>query len=64
MALERLGDEASNTDKRDEAVEAYSTALSLSSSTVNTVLTKWTRMMLLRGSANNALDAASKVCSS
>ncbi|KAI9570046.1 hypothetical protein HD554DRAFT_2327718, partial [Boletus coccyginus] len=29
MALERVGDEASNAGKQDEAVAAYSTALSL-----------------------------------
>ncbi|KAN0091421.1 hypothetical protein V8E55_004987 [Tylopilus felleus] len=60
-ALERVGDEASNASKQEEALAAYFAALSLSSSSMtNTVLTKWARMMLLRGSANDALCATSK----
>jgi hypothetical protein len=59
--LERVGDEASNAKKQDEAVSAYSTALSLSSSTPDTVLVKWTRVMLKGGSAHEALSAAAKV---
>ncbi|KAN0091537.1 hypothetical protein V8E55_005103, partial [Tylopilus felleus] len=61
-ALERLGDDASNVGKRDEALAAYFTALSLASSTPNTVvLTKWVRMMLIRRSGKETLSAASKV---
>ncbi|KAN0082589.1 hypothetical protein V8E55_008384 [Tylopilus felleus] len=60
-ALERLGDDASNVGKRDEALRAYFTALSLTSSTPNTVvLTKWVRMMLIRGSGKDTLSAASE----
>ena len=62
MKLERDGDEASNTEKQDEAVSAYSTALSLSSSTPHTVLVKWANTILVRGSTNEAWSAAAKVC--
>ena len=62
-ALERVGDEASHTGKPDEAVVAYSTALSLSSTTPNTVLMKWVSIMLIHGSADEASSAATKVCS-
>ena len=62
--LERIGDEASNVDKKDEAVAAYSAALSLSpsTSTSKTVLVKWARVMLFRGAAHEALNNAIKVC--
>ena len=55
------GDEASKIEKYDEALAAYSTALSLSPSTLRTLLSKWTRLFLVLGSANEALDAAAKV---
>ena len=45
--------------KHDEAVAAYSTALSLTTSV--TVLTKWARIILIRCSASEALGAAAKV---
>ena len=61
--LERIGDEASNIEKHDEAVAAYSTALLLGPSDPNNVLIKWARRMLVRGSAHEALSAAVKVCS-
>ena len=61
MMLERVGDEASNAKKLDEAVTAYSTALSLSPSTPNNVLMKWATMMLIRGSSHETLNAADKV---
>ncbi|KAI9455060.1 hypothetical protein HD554DRAFT_2331645, partial [Boletus coccyginus] len=57
-ALERAGDEASTAGKRDEAVAAYSTALSLGSSTPNAIMMKWVTMMLKNGSAHEALSAA------
>ena len=60
--LENIGDEASNAEKQDEAVSAYSTALSLSPSTPHTVLVKWAGMMLVRSSASEASSAAAKVC--
>lgn len=60
--LERVGDEASNAEKQDEAVAAYSTALLLSPSTPNTVLMKWARLILIRRTANEVLNAATKVC--
>ena len=63
MTLERIGDKASNIKKDDEAVAAYSTALSLGPSSPNTLLIKWANRMLIRGSAHEALSAASKVCS-
>jgi hypothetical protein len=59
--LERVGDKALNAKKQDEAVSAYSTALSLSSSIPDTVLVKWATMMLKGGSAHEALSAAAKV---
>ncbi|KAI9457905.1 hypothetical protein HD554DRAFT_2042200 [Boletus coccyginus] len=59
-ALERMGDEASNTGKQDEAVAAYSTALSLGPTTPNVVLTKWASIMVIRGSAVEASSAATK----
>ena len=59
--LEVNGDEASKVEKYDEALTAYSTALSLSPSMSHTVLIKWVRLILVRGSANEALDAAAKV---
>lgn len=61
-ALERIGNEALDIQKHDEAIAAYSTALSLSHSTSNTVLIKWARAMLIRGSGSKALGAAAKVC--
>jgi len=63
MALERVGDEASNTGKRDEAVASYSTALSLGPAVPNTMVIKWANLILKRGSADEASGAASKVCS-
>ena len=63
MALERIGDEASNIQKHDEAVAAYSTSLLLGPSDPNNVLIKWARRMLVRGSAHDVLSAAVKVCS-
>ena len=59
--LETIGDDAVNAEKRDEAVGAYSTALLLSPSTSNALLIKWASMMLIRGSANEALTAAAEV---
>ncbi|KAF8548150.1 hypothetical protein OG21DRAFT_801293 [Imleria badia] len=58
--LERVGDEASKAKKQDEAVRAYSAALSLSPSTPNNVLMKWATVMLIRGSSHDALNAAAK----
>ena len=59
--LEANGDEASKVEKYDEAFAAYSTAVSLSPSTPRTLLSKWARLILVRGSVNEALDAATKV---
>ena len=59
--LEVNGDEASKAEKYDEALAAYSTALSLSPSMSRTLLVKWARLILVRGSANEAFDAAGKV---
>ncbi|KAH0826754.1 hypothetical protein J3R83DRAFT_5164 [Lanmaoa asiatica] len=58
--LERIGDEASNAKKQDEAVVAYSTALSLSPSTPNTVLTKWASIILIHDTTDKALSTATK----
>ncbi|KAI9461366.1 WD40-repeat-containing domain protein [Boletus coccyginus] len=60
MTLERVGDEASNAGKQDEAGAAYSTALLLGPTTLNAVLTKWASIMLSRGSADEASRAATK----
>ena len=59
--LEVNGDERSKVGKYDEALAAYSTALSLSPSTLRTLLSKWVRLIFVRGSVNEALDAATKV---
>ena len=56
------GDEASSAENHDEALAAYSTALLLSPSTPKTLLVKWASMMLIRGSANDALTAAVEAC--
>ena len=61
MALERVGDEASNAGKRDEAVAAYSTALSLDPTILNALMIKWANMILKHGSVLEALSAVSKV---
>ncbi|KAF8548436.1 hypothetical protein OG21DRAFT_1489393 [Imleria badia] len=58
--LERVGDEASNAEKRNEAVAAYSAVLSLGPSNPNPVLMKWARMMLIGGSVQEALSVAAK----
>ena len=62
IALESIGDDASKVENRDEALKAYSTALSLGPPSPNGLLFKWARLMLLHGSPNETLDAATKVC--
>lgn len=62
LKLEIIGDEASNVKRHDEAITAYSAALSLSPLTPNAVLTKWASTILIHGSAEEALGAAAKVC--
>ena len=59
--LEANGDEASKVEKYDEALAAYSIAVSLGPSSMNIILIKWMRTMLVRCPANEALDAAAKV---
>ncbi|KAI9456188.1 WD40-repeat-containing domain protein [Boletus coccyginus] len=59
-ALEIVGDEASNADKWDEAITAYSTALSLGPTIPNTMMFKWANMALKRGSAREASSTATK----
>ena len=59
--LEAHGDGTSKVEKYDESLAAYSTALSLSPSMSRTLLVKWVRLVLIRGSTNEALDAAAKV---
>ena len=61
LTLEANGDEASKIEKYDEALASYSIVLSLGPSSLNTILIKWVRSMLVRCSANEALDAAAKV---
>jgi len=63
MALHRVGDEALDDGKRDEAVVAYSTALSLGPTVPNAIMIKWANLILERGSADEASSAATKVCS-
>ncbi|KAG6370910.1 hypothetical protein JVT61DRAFT_10934 [Boletus reticuloceps] len=60
--LETTGDRRSNAEKHEEALTSYSTALSLTPSNPNTLLLKWASQVLIRGSANEALCAAYKVC--
>ena len=62
-ALESIGDEVSKVENRDEGLRAYSIALSLGPPSQNGLLLKWARLMLLHGSPNETLDAATKVCS-
>lgn len=62
-ALEIAGDEASNTKNYDDAIVAYSTALSLGHSTPTCILMKWAGMVLIRGSVDEALATATKVYS-
>ena len=61
MTLERDGDEASNAKQQDEALAAYSAALSISASTSNAVLAKWASVMLVRYSVPETLSATIKV---
>ena len=63
VALESIGDEASKVENRDQALRAYSVALSLGPPSPNDLLSKWARLMLVHGSPNKTLDAATKVCS-
>ncbi|KAH0831382.1 hypothetical protein J3R83DRAFT_14045 [Lanmaoa asiatica] len=58
--LEITGDEALTSGKQNEAAATYSTALLLSPSTPNTLLSKWASTMLISGSANKTLIAAAK----
>lgn len=57
--LETHGDEASKAEKRDDAVVAYATALTLSPS--NSVLMQWASILLIRSSTREVLDAAVEV---
>ena len=59
--LEANGDEASKVEKYDETLAAYSTALSLSPLMSRTLPIKWAKLILARGSVNEALDVAAKV---
>jgi len=61
--LQRVGDEASDAGKQDEAIAAYSIVLSLGPSIPNAVLAKWAKMTLSHGSADEASSAATKVYS-
>ncbi|KAN0086241.1 hypothetical protein V8E55_007375 [Tylopilus felleus] len=58
--LEVHGDETSHAMKHDEAVAAYSAALSLTFQVSDTVLNEWARIILIRRSASEALGAAAK----
>lgn len=60
--LELIGDQASSTEKHDEALAAYSIALSLGPQTPNHVLVKWASMISIRSSANEVMGAAAEVC--
>ena len=60
-SLESIGDEASSIKEYDQALAAYSIALSLGPSNPNTVLVKWVSAMLTRGSVNETLGAVEKV---
>jgi len=54
-----MGDAASSAGKHDDAIAAYSTALSISSP--KDVLVKWAKTTLAHGSVDRALSAATKV---
>ena len=56
-----MGDKASDAKNFDEAVSAYSTALSVGHSSLLTVLNKWARIILLRSSGSEAWGAATEV---
>ena len=56
-----MGDKASDAENFDEAVSAYSTALSIDHSFLLTTLNKWARIVLLRSSGIEAWGAAAKV---
>ncbi|KAG9309693.1 hypothetical protein JVU11DRAFT_10366 [Chiua virens] len=58
--LEKIGDKASKDEKHDEALAAYSTALSLGSSTPDELLIKWAITMLLRNSTDDVVLAAAQ----
>ena len=62
LRLERIGDEAWSAENHDDAISAYSIALMLTPSTPNAVQINWATIMLIRGSANEALSVATKVC--
>lgn len=62
MSLENIGDDELSVKKYDQALATYSLTLSLGAPNQNGVLLKWVSAMLTRGSANEALAAATKVC--
>ena len=62
MTLERIGDELSGTEKHDERLAAYTTALTLDPSSSNILLEKWAKTTLLHESASKALEGAKEVC--
>ena len=59
--LEAKGDEASKVEEYDEALAAYSAALSLRPSMSHILLIKWVRLILVCDLANEAFDTAAKV---
>ena len=61
VALEQIGDEASQTGMDDETLTAYAVALSLCPSSPNGLLNKWVRTMLLHGSTNTIMDGVREV---
>ena len=56
-----MGDKASDAKNLDEAILAYSTALSVGHSSLLPVLNKWARIVVVRGSCSEAWDAAAEV---
>lgn len=72
VRLEKLGNVEMKSGNYDDAVEYFLTALShndegalqlaASSLTPDTLLIKWASVVLLRGSVNDALATATKVC--
>ena len=63
VALESIGDKALKVENHDKGLRAYSIALSLSPPSPDGLLFKWVRLTLLHGSPNEALEAATEVCS-
>ena len=61
--LEHLGDSNMNAQQLDEAISAYSSALSLEPAALSSLLTKRSKAYVAMSSWEKALNDANKVCS-